>query len=78
MARSLPRNLRRMASHFHHGTSSWSEKSWLGPFYPPGSKPADYLTHYATQFTTVERDATYYRVPTPCLHAIGKLGDLRA
>jgi uncharacterized protein YecE (DUF72 family) len=47
-----------------HGTSSWSEKSWVGPFYPPGTKPGDYLTFYATQFSTVECDATYYRVPT--------------
>jgi len=56
-----------MASRFHFGTSSWSEKSWLRPFYPPGTKPADYLTHYATQFTTVECDATYYRVPSRTL-----------
>jgi uncharacterized protein YecE (DUF72 family) len=49
---------------FRYGTSSWSEKSWVGPFYPPGTKPGDYLAHYATQFDTVECDATYYRVPT--------------
>jgi len=47
-----------MTSRFHYGTSSWSEKSWLGPFYPPGTKRSDYLTHYATQSTTVECDAT--------------------
>ncbi len=45
------------------GTSSFSEKSWVGPFYPPGTKPADFLTWYATQFDTVEVDATYYAVP---------------
>lgn len=48
----------------HCGTSSWSEKTWVGSFYPPGTKPADMLTYYATQFTTVEADNTYYRVPT--------------
>ena len=53
-----------MAARFFYGTSSWSEKSWLGPFYPPGTKPADYLAFYATQFTTIECDATYHRVPT--------------
>ena len=47
----------------HFGTSSWSEKSWVGPFYPAGTKPAEYLTYYATQFDTVEADTTYYRVP---------------
>jgi uncharacterized protein YecE (DUF72 family) len=44
---------------YHFGTSSWSEKSWLGPFYPKGTKPGDYLTYYSTQFSTVECDATY-------------------
>ncbi|MGQ0614942.1 MAG: DUF72 domain-containing protein [Planctomycetaceae bacterium] len=46
-----------------YGTSSWSEKSWVGPFYPEGTAPGDYLTHYATRFSTVEADVTYYRVP---------------
>jgi len=46
-----------------HGTSSWSDKSWVGPFYPPGTKPADMLAFYATQFPTVEADTTYYRIP---------------
>ncbi len=46
------------------GTSSWSEKSWIGPFYPPGTKPADILAFYATQFATVEADTTHYRIPT--------------
>jgi uncharacterized protein YecE (DUF72 family) len=45
------------------GTSSWSEESWVGPFYPEGTKPGDFLGHYATQFDTVEADSTYYRVP---------------
>ena len=46
-----------------YGTSSWSEKSWVGPFYPEGTQPGDYLRHYATVFDTVEADVTYYRVP---------------
>jgi uncharacterized protein YecE (DUF72 family) len=52
------------AGRIHYGTSSWSEKSWVGPFYPPGTKPADYLAYYATRFSTVEADTTYYRVPS--------------
>src|SRR5262245_31569524 len=47
-----------------YGTSSWSEKSWVGPFYPAGTKPGDMLAHYARAFDTVEADNTYYRVPT--------------
>jgi len=46
------------------GTSSWSEKSWVGSFYPPGTRPGDFLACYATRFDTVEADNTYYRVPT--------------
>jgi len=46
-----------------YGTSSWSEKSWVGPFYPQGTSAGEFLTHYATQFSTVEADVTYYRVP---------------
>jgi len=49
------------------GTSSWSEKGWIGSFYPPGTKPADMLGFYATQFETVEADTTYYRVPNASL-----------
>jgi len=45
---------------FRSGTSSWSEKGWVGPFYPRGTKPADMLAYYATQFDTVECDSTYY------------------
>lgn len=51
------------------GTSSWSEKSWVGPFYPPGTAPGDFLEYYATRFDTVEVDSTYYRVPSPSLTA---------
>ena len=46
------------------GTSSWSEPSWSGVFYPPGTPPAGQLPHYATIFRTVEADVTYYRVPS--------------
>jgi uncharacterized protein YecE (DUF72 family) len=47
----------------HYGTSSWSAKGWVGPFYPKGTKPGDFLAYYATQFSAVEADTTYYRVP---------------
>lgn len=48
----------------HLGTSSWSEKGWVGPFYPPGTPPGAFLAHYARQFTAVEADVTYYRLPS--------------
>jgi uncharacterized protein YecE (DUF72 family) len=48
---------------FLYGTSSWSERSWEGVFYPKGMAPGDYLAHYAGRFATVEADSTYYRLP---------------
>ena len=52
-----------MTARLHAGTSSWSEKSWVGTFYPEGMQPGRFLSHYATQFDTVEADVTYYRIP---------------
>lgn len=47
------------------GTSSFTAPGWVGPFYPEGTKPADFLRIYAQSFDTVEIDATYYAVPSP-------------
>jgi uncharacterized protein YecE (DUF72 family) len=47
-----------------YGTSSWSESSWSGVFYPRGMPPGEYLFHYATRYRTVEADVTYYRIPS--------------
>jgi uncharacterized protein YecE (DUF72 family) len=52
-----------MGTKLRFGTSSWSDKSWIGPFYPGGTKAADFLGFYSTQFSTVEVDATYYGIP---------------
>ncbi len=52
-----------MASRLRFGTSSWSTKGWVGPFYPEGMDPKDFLSHYAKEFDAVEADVTYYRVP---------------
>ncbi len=45
------------------GTSSFSSKDWVGPFYPRGTAPGAFLTEYARHFDTVEVDATYYALP---------------
>jgi uncharacterized protein YecE (DUF72 family) len=47
----------------HIGTSSWNYKDWIGPFYPPGTKPADMVAFYSTIFPSVEVDASYYGIP---------------
>jgi len=49
------------------GTSSFSSKDWVGPFYPVGCKPGDFLSHYATVFDTVEIDASYYAIPSKAM-----------
>jgi len=46
------------------GTSSWSAESWVGPFYPPGTSPVEFLSVYAGHYNTVEIDSTYYRIPS--------------
>ena len=45
------------------GTSSFSSNDWVGPFYPVGTRPGDFLRYYATQFDIVEVDSTYYAIP---------------
>jgi len=46
------------------GTSAFTATGWEGTFYPPGMKPADYLSFYATRFNSVEVDSTFYRTPS--------------
>ncbi len=45
------------------GTCGFSYKDWVGPVYPPRTKPAEMLTLYAKKFPVVEIDSTYYGVP---------------
>lgn len=52
-----------MAARIHIGTQAWSYDAWVGPFYPLGTRPADYLTVYARAFNSVEVDSTFYAVP---------------
>lgn len=44
------------------GTSGWSYKEWATDFYH-GIKSKDQFQFYATQFNTVEINATFYRLP---------------
>jgi len=47
------------------GTSGWSYRDWRGLLYPKGTRQSDFLAVYAQHFSTVELNATFYRVPTP-------------
>ncbi len=46
------------------GTSGWSYPSWRPGFYPEGSRPEEFLQHYAQRFDTVELNTTGYRLPS--------------
>jgi uncharacterized protein YecE (DUF72 family) len=46
------------------GTSGWVYKDWAKRFYPKEIPKKRHLEFYATQFPTVEINATFYRLPT--------------
>ena len=48
---------------FWIGTSGYSYKEWKGNFYPAGLGEADMLRYFATRFTSVEINYTFYRRP---------------
>jgi uncharacterized protein YecE (DUF72 family) len=46
------------------GTSGFSYKDWVGPVYPQKMPGKDWLAFYATMFSTVELNVTFYRLPS--------------
>jgi uncharacterized protein YecE (DUF72 family) len=52
-----------MAARIRVGTQGWNYDAWVGPFYPAGTRPADFLTIYSRAFDTVEVDSTFYATP---------------
>jgi uncharacterized protein YecE (DUF72 family) len=51
------------------GTSGFSYKEWLGPFYPEKLPASEMLRYYAAQFGTVEINNTFYRMPAESMLA---------
>ena len=47
----------------HIGTSGWSYKHWAEIFYPADIKPAGYLEYYASKFSCVELNSSFYHLP---------------
>jgi uncharacterized protein YecE (DUF72 family) len=45
------------------GTQGWNYPAWVGPFYPSGTRPADFLRTFARAFDVVEIDSTFYAIP---------------
>jgi uncharacterized protein YecE (DUF72 family) len=46
------------------GTSGYSFREWVGPFYPPKTPANEYLSFYASQLNSVEINHTFRRFPT--------------
>jgi len=51
------------------GTSGYNYPEWRGSFYPEKLPAAKMLGFYAEQFTSVEVNYTFYRIPTEPLLA---------
>jgi uncharacterized protein YecE (DUF72 family) len=49
-------------SRVHIGTSGWTYPWWRGVFYPERLPQRDWLAHYMTHFSTVEINASFYRL----------------
>jgi len=45
------------------GCPAWSLKTWVGNFFPSGTKQRDYLAQYSRRFSTVEGNTTFYALP---------------
>lgn len=45
------------------GCPTWTNKEWLGSYYPLGLRDDQYLHYYARQFNSLEVNTTHYRIP---------------
>jgi len=48
---------------FFIGTAGFSYRDWVGPFYPQGTTSEKMFELYAKEFSFVEINSTYYRLP---------------
>src|ERR1700689_716627 len=48
----------------HVGTSGWQYTYWKGAFYPSDVPQSRWLEYYATRFSAVEVNNTFYRLPS--------------
>jgi uncharacterized protein YecE (DUF72 family) len=46
------------------GAPIWSNKAWVGSFFPPGTKQKDFLWLYSRRLNTVEGNTTFYATPS--------------
>ena len=60
---NLPAKNNSQQPQIYVGCTGWANKTWVGSYYSPQTRPDDYLTQYARQFNTVELNATHYQLP---------------
>ena len=53
-----------MSLHYYIGTSGWHYDHWQDRFYPKTLTKAKWLEFYASHFTTVELNNSFYRLPS--------------
>lgn len=63
MADALVTDLIVSAPRVRLGTQGWNYPAWVGPFYPAGTRPADFLRTFARALDVVEIDSTFYAIP---------------
>ena len=51
-------------AHYYIGTSGWHYDDWKERFYPRGLAKSRWLEFFARQFSTVELNNTFYRLPS--------------
>ena len=52
------------------GCSSFSNRKWIGIFYPEDLPSKEWFAYYCTYFNTYEMNSTFYKFPTSgSLHA---------
>jgi len=54
---------------YYIGTSGWHYNHWQGSFYPETLSKVKWLEFYATHFTTVELNNSFYRLPSEAAFA---------
>ena len=53
----------KQAPEIYIGCAKWGRPDWVGKIYPPKTKAADFLEHYARHFNSIELNATFYKIP---------------
>jgi uncharacterized protein YecE (DUF72 family) len=53
-----------MLTNWYLGTIGFCYKEWVGPFYPAGTGPSDFLPYYSRNFNALELDTTFHSIPT--------------